>query len=385
MGLYWMSQISQAKEKLQVQEFWTAKQKQSHSLHYTISYRASFKPELPSYFIHQYLDGKNKTVFDPFGGRGTTALEANILGHKAIHNDINPLSLFIAKANQVIPTFEEMEKGLAKIDLSAKVEISEWDEKNLSPFYHKDTLKEILNLKKMIQKENNPVLNYIGLTALSRLHGHSGGFFSVYTFPQISITPESQNRNNLKRNQKPEYKEIKSRILGKAKRSLKDSIPPFFHEFSKKNLLINEDSRNLKSIPSSSCDLLITSPPFLDKVNYNQDNWLKMWFLGINEKQDITTLSSVSEWRNFIHLSLKEFYRILKKGSYAVIEVGEVSQGKKIIPLDEYVIEASNQTGLSYETTFINSQKFTKLSNCWGADNNEKGTNSNRCVVFSKR
>ncbi len=379
-----MSKISQAKEKLQVQEFWTAKQKQSHSLHYAVSYRASFKPELPSFFMQQYLDGKNKTVFDPFGGRGTTALEANILGHKAIHNDINPLSLFIAKANQYIPTIKEMELELSKIDLTDKVQINDWDEKNLSPFYHKDTLKEILNLKKIIKKENNPVLNYIGLTALSRLHGHSDGFFSVYTFPQISITPESQNRNNLKRNQKPEYKEIKSRILSKARRSLKDSLPPFFHEFSKKNLFTNEDSRNLKSITSASCDLLITSPPFLDKVDYLKDNWLRMWFLGINEKQDITILPSVSDWSNFIHLSLKEFYRILKKGSYAVIEVGEVTQGKKIIPLDEFVVKASNNTGLRYETTFINTQKFTKLSNCWGADNNEKGTNSNRCVVFKK-
>ena len=28
-------------------EFWTAKQRQMHSLHYANSYRASFKPELP--------------------------------------------------------------------------------------------------------------------------------------------------------------------------------------------------------------------------------------------------------------------------------------------------------------------------------------------------
>ncbi|HNW34966.1 MAG TPA: hypothetical protein PKM25_08545, partial [Candidatus Ozemobacteraceae bacterium] len=52
-------------------EFWTAKQRQMHSLHYALSYRASFKPELPDYFIRKFTrDGGS--VGDPFGGRGTT-------------------------------------------------------------------------------------------------------------------------------------------------------------------------------------------------------------------------------------------------------------------------------------------------------------------------
>ena len=33
----------------------------------------------------------------------------------------------------------------------------------------------------------------------------------------------------------------------------------------------------------------------------------------------------------------------------------------------------------------INDQKFTKTANCWGVDNNTKGTNTNRIVVFRKR
>ena len=29
-------------------------------------------------------------------------------------------------------------------------------------------------------------------------------------------------------------------------------------------------------------------------------------------------------------------------------------------------------------------QEFTKTANCWGVDNNAKGTNTNRIVVFRK-
>src|SRR5690349_7507996 len=53
-----------------VNEFWTAKQRQVHSLH-EISYRACFKPQLPRFFIERLTNPGDK-VYDPFMGRGTT-------------------------------------------------------------------------------------------------------------------------------------------------------------------------------------------------------------------------------------------------------------------------------------------------------------------------
>ena len=381
-----MVRISQAKkrETIQIGEFWTAKQRQSHSLHYIISYRASFKPELPSFFINEFLSGKKgQVVLDPFGGRGTTTLQANLEGQFAIHNDINPLSVYIAKARQYIPSYSEIEKKLFGLDLKKKVEFNE-KELELLHFFHPNTLTEIINLKEILKKDKSPVMSYIGLTALSRLHGHSKGFFSVYTFPQISISPLSQKKNNEKRKQKPEYKEIKSRILSKAKRDLKEALPPFYSEFAKKNLYLNEPSTNLKSIKDATVDLVITSPPFLDKVNYIEDNWMKAWFLDIDSShtKGISILSSLEDWKNFIHKTLKELSKKMKMNSFLVMEVGEVEQNKKLLPLDETVILASMNSGFVWEKTYINSQKFTKLSNCWNISNNEKGTNSNRCVVL---
>src|SRR5438876_8413045 len=78
-------------------EFWTAQQRQMHSLHYAVSYRASFKPELPDYFIRRYCsDPERDIVFDPFSGRGTTVTQANLLGFRGYANDVNPLSERIA-------------------------------------------------------------------------------------------------------------------------------------------------------------------------------------------------------------------------------------------------------------------------------------------------
>jgi DNA modification methylase len=371
--------------KYEIGEFWTSKQRQSHTIHYTISYRAAFKPELPQYFISRYLRKKKRTILDPFGGRGTTAIQANLDGHYAIHNDINPLSLFLAESRQIIPKYEKMDLLLQKIDLEKKVDEDEKD-KDLLNFYDRNTLREIKNLKEIYKIDKSPEMRYIMLTALSRLHGHSHGFFSVYTFPQISISPLAQKKNNEKRNQSPEYRPIKDRILKKMRTDLVDPLPPFYHEFSKKNTYSLAPSTGMQSIPSNCVDLIVTSPPFLDKVDYITDNWLKAWFLDIDlEKlKGVSILHNPTHWKEFIISTLKECHRVMKKDSLLVMEVGDVLFKKEVINLDELVLSSAVDAGLGWERTVINSQKFTKLSNCWNVSNNEKGTNSNRCVVLIK-
>ena len=72
------------------EELWTSRQRQACSIH-EVSYRACFKPQLPAYFIER-LSAEGDIVYDPFSGRGTTAVEAALRGRRVIANDINPLS-----------------------------------------------------------------------------------------------------------------------------------------------------------------------------------------------------------------------------------------------------------------------------------------------------
>jgi hypothetical protein len=83
-----------------------------------------------------------------------------------------------------------------------------------------------------------------------------------------------------------------------------------------------------------------------------------------------------------------EMGRLLKPGARAVIEVGEVISGGKTVNLEELLMEnlpLKVKGGiLKAEKVYINSQKFTKLANCWDVKNNVKGTNANRCLVIRK-
>ncbi|MCS6988867.1 MAG: site-specific DNA-methyltransferase [Chloroherpetonaceae bacterium] len=366
-------------------EFWTSKQRQEFPLHYIVSYRAAFKAELPDFFIRRFSK-QGDVVLDPFGGRGTTALQANLRRRVAFHNDINPISEKIARAKTRPVPLAAIERRLQKFDLSRPVCLDEHSE--LLAFYHPDTLKELLNLKREIQRDCDDVNRFIELVAVSRLHGHSDGFFSVYSFPQIAVLPEAQRKINEKRKQTPPYREVKSRILRKAKLSLQgaERFQERFPE-SLNNQIRTGDSRQMRWIEDETIDLVVTSPPFLDKVDYLKDNWLKAWFYGIEEKtfeENLVQTRSLEEWKVFMRETLRELYRVVKPKGVVVIEVGEVRYKGELVNLDEIVATLGEEVGFSLGAILVNEQRFTKLANCFGVSNNEKGTNTNRCVVLAK-
>src|ERR1051325_131250 len=120
-----------------VNEFWTARQRQANNLH-EISYRACFKPQLPRFFIER-LTQPGDIVYDPFMGRGTTPLEAALLGRVPYGNDINPLSLTFTRPRLQPPKLEELAVRLKEIDFTDHDEFPE----DLLAFYHPDTLREL--------------------------------------------------------------------------------------------------------------------------------------------------------------------------------------------------------------------------------------------------
>ena len=95
-----------------VNEFWTSRQRAAHSLH-EISYRACFKPQLPRFLIKR-LSRPGDMVYDPFMGRGTTLLEASLLGRRPAGGDLNPLSSRLLKPRLCPPILDAVEKRLSQ-------------------------------------------------------------------------------------------------------------------------------------------------------------------------------------------------------------------------------------------------------------------------------
>src|SRR5688500_2863665 len=124
-----------------INEFWTAAQRDANNLH-EVSYRACFKPQLPRFFIER-LTRAGDVVYDPFMGRGTTLLEAALLGRGPFGNDINPLSSLLIKPRLQPTSNEAINARLDEIPFNTETEIRE----DLLIFYHPETLKQICALR----------------------------------------------------------------------------------------------------------------------------------------------------------------------------------------------------------------------------------------------
>lgn len=369
-------------------ELWTSGQRQASSIH-EVSYRACFKPQLPNYFI-QLFSKPGDTVYDPFSGRGTTAIEAALCSRNVVANDVNPLSIFLTKPRLQIPTLQEVEVRLGAIkfdrDIGADID--------LSMFYHQDTLNELLCLKNYLAERSasgkaDYIDDWIRMVATNRLTGHSKNFFSVYTLPpNQACSQKKQIEFNLKRNQVPEYKDVKAIILNKStslKKDITDETRKSLFEVGKKAIFLNEDAANTKQIQDESISLVVTSPPFLDVIDYASDNWLRAWFNGIDMEKvqkKITVTNSVEKWESFMRSVFTELFRIVKKDGYVAFEVGEVRGGS--VKLEENIVPIGKEAGFEIIAVLVNEQKFSKTSNIWGVTNNKKGTNTNRIVLFIK-
>ncbi|MEO8813587.1 MAG: DNA methyltransferase [Caulobacteraceae bacterium] len=361
-------------------EFWTSRQRQGHSLH-EVSYRACFKSQLPEFFIER-LTSEGDTVHDPFMGRGTTPIQATLMGRRAVGNDINPLSVFLTRPRTNPPTLGQLHARLGEIDWKASGDTPD----DLLAFYHPDTLSEISALRTYLLRRDaegriDAVDDWIRMVAINRLTGHSPGFFSVYSLPpNQAVSVDAQRKINAKRNQTPERRNVGDIIVKKSRSLMRDGVhlplrPSEFHVAA---------ADKTPDISDGSVDLVVTSPPFLDVVQYASDNWLRCWFSGIDVRDvEISMHKKPSDWMEFVRSVFGELARVVRPGGHVAFEVGEVRGGR--VDLETLVLEAIAPLAFDPLVVMVNVQEFTKTANCWGVSNNAKGTNTNRIVVSVRK
>ena len=359
-----------------VNEYWTSGQRQAHSLH-EISYRACFKPQLPGFFIDRQTKSGD-TVYDPFSGRGTTALQAALSLCRPVGNDVNPLSEML-----VGPRLEPISLHAVARRLQQIPNVEDRIDDGLTVFYHPDTLRRIRAIRAwLLEKPDlDAVDRWIRMIALNRLTGHSPGFFSVYTLPpNQAASIVSQRKINEKRGQTPPPRDVDALILKKSRQLLKDGMAPVHPPA----LLTTGPADRTPAIQDASVDLVVTSPPFLDIVDYEGDNWLRCWFAGIDPATvTIDRHRGVAGWEAFVRGVFTELARVVRTQGMVAFEVGEVRGGKTL--LDRNVVTAIGGLPFDVLGVMVNQQAFTKTANCWGVGNNEAGTNSNRIVLARRQ
>ena len=349
------------------------------SMHSISSYLAMFAPALPMYFIDKYSK-KGDLIFDPFSGRGTTALKAREMNRCFVGSDLNPYAIVlsrskiaIASKNEILNAINEMENKFLKWKVKNKFLYRRVEYKELLYFYSPMVLTQLIFIREIYGrkwKTFDDVYNLIFGFTFGLMHGPSRKdgstlYFSLKMPNTISMSPnyvlKFSKNNNLKKPRLNVFAHITDRVNAKY-----DEI--ISKKFNGK--LLNQNALDeYKEISNSSVDLLISSPPYLNIVNYTNSNWLKLWLLGFDRKKvkniKLSDKMNFNSYTVFITRFLNNIYPKMKNGSHVCLIVGDVYD-QRLMELVWNTIQNNVKFKLIdiyWDTNYSQQKKITNMLN----------------------
>lgn len=345
---------------------WPVGQRTGHSLH-EVPYFGCFKPQLAEWLIERYSK-RGDMVYDPFMGRGTVPIQAALMGRLCSGSDRNPVSWVLMRPRLVPPDgLMGVADRLNQIDDTPTGMDMPYE---LLEFFTARTLATLVWYKSSLDPRRN-IDRWIRMVILSRLTGHSPGYISRYTLPPNKCASlESQKKINAKHGP-GENKDIRSIVISKTKSLLRDLTAEQREDLSTANTTVTERP--------DVVDLIVTSPPFLDAINYEQESTIRNWFIGAANSVRVYYRDE-TEWAHWLSAEMSNWYRKMRSGGVVCVEVGDV----RGIALDTHVIAAGRSAGFTPECVIVDDRKFTKTSHIYGVENMRSGTNQNKVVVFRR-
>jgi len=289
-------------------------------------------------------------ICDPFSGRGTTLLEALLNDRKAIASDINPVAWCLSSAKAKPATFNDAERAIKQLQADYEVEDSAMLKREadalpefFSYAFHRETLKQLLFLKRTLDLRQQ-VNRFIAGVLLGHLHGEvnrSDYYLSNQMPHTISTKPAYSVRYWKCHGLFPPERDVFSVLLNRAEFRLSDDIP------SRRGTAARCDVRATHRVFRAyirSVDAIITSPPYLNVTRFEEDQWLRLWFLGgpanptYGEVSRDDRHSSGHQYWDFLAEAWRSLALLLKPKGHLVCRIGTVKEDPE--ELAENLIES---------------------------------------------
>jgi len=269
--------------------------------HWIYPYKGKFHPQMIRALLNIIGLKEGDTVFEPFSGSGTTALEAQLLGINFIGIDISPLCVIQGRVKtESIYVIDEIKK--LKNEISANV------------------------VPNLFQTNEN---YYNFLDKLSK----DERVKNFYILARLLAVSDNSRRN----------RDFVNSFLKNVDLMLA-SVKDYIQIKEKLNLKLGDvtievgDSRNIK-LQDNSVDGIITSPPYSIALDYVQNDIHSLKDLGydvLKMRDDFIGVrgngrSRVELYNEDMKKSYSEMYRVLKPNKYAVIVIGNATyQGQEV-------------------------------------------------------
>lgn len=307
---------------------------EKHRLHALCPYFAMF----PETFARESILSTTKEgelVLDPFSGRGTTLLEALLNGRDAIACDINPVAAVVSSAKAAPPSsgrivgrLDELKRKYGRVD-KTKLDA---EARALPEFfrhaYATSTLRQILFLRRALAWKKSKRDEFITAVLLGHLHGeseHSPSYLSAQMPHTIAPKPDYAVRYWTKRELRPPNRDTFDLLRQKIEYRLENGVP------ERRGKVVLTDARKAAQRFKSAMRkvaTVVTSPPYFDVTNFEEDQWLRLWFLGGEPRPTYSSVSHDDRYRSannyfaFLADVWKGIAPLLKNDAHLVCRIG---------------------------------------------------------------
>ncbi|MFH0973351.1 MAG: DNA methyltransferase [Candidatus Micrarchaeota archaeon] len=248
--------------------FFTFQDSKAKAFYNWFYYKEAFAPEFVEYALRRFAAKPNARVLDPFCGVGTTLLAAKELGFASAGVDASPLCVLASrvKTRDYDDVLKESVAAAFKKICKAKFEFpkEEWRFELFGPrrALPRGSYDEALHLRKQLREtEPKEAREFLALALASAL-------------PEASLVIKDGGVLKIRKN-KRHLPSLRQAFERRAKRMLKDLSNPV--KGPNPEVLIG-DARQL-AFDDESFDAVITSPPYLNGVDYSKIYGLELSLL----------------------------------------------------------------------------------------------------------
>ncbi len=254
-----------------------------HRFHALCPYFAMFPESFAEHWIER-LTRRGELVLDPFCGRGTAPFQALLMGRRAVACDINPAAYCITRAKTNAPGAAALRRRITRLqrdyDPAGVAEESESLPEFYAYAYHPETLRQLVFLRRLLRWEHRDVDCMLAALILGVLHGESQtspSYLSNQMPRTISTKPDYSVRFWRRHGYRAPERDVFAMLRRNVEYRYASSPPPGGAT------VVRGDMRELPRQPvlgHRSVRAAITSPPYLNVTNFEEDQWLRLWFLG---------------------------------------------------------------------------------------------------------
>jgi hypothetical protein len=292
------------------------------TLHQVAPYIGRLKPSIARSLIFS-LSGPGDLIADPFCGSGVIPLEAVAAGRSIVATDWNPYAVLLTRAKLFPPA--DLESAISRFELAWNLSRSLLKSQDLRTvprwvryFFHPETLRSTLAFREACVRRSE---HFLLACLLGILHHQRPGFLS---YPSSHLVPYLRSRN-FPREIFPtlyEERDVRSRMLRKLSRTFR-RFPP---NVPSTRIVHQTDARSFPFTPNIAA--VITSPPYMNELDYVRDNRLRLWFINrrLPTGIEIRKRNHRIDFEHLISVVFRRMGKMVRVGGHLVIILGDASR-----------------------------------------------------------